>query len=45
MQKNIDMLVRNIDELKKEVRVMHHLLNLQKDAAALKPSRRGFFKK
>ncbi len=45
MQKNIDMLVRNIDELKKEVRVMHHLLNLQKDTAAVKPARRGFFKK
>ena len=45
MQKNIDMLVRNIDELKKEVRVMHHLLNLQKDAAAARPAHRGFFKK
>jgi len=45
MQKNIDMLVRNIDELKKEVRVMHHLLNIHKDQPAVKPARRGFFKK
>lgn len=28
IQKNVDMLLRNIDELKKEVRVMHHLLNM-----------------
>ena len=45
MQKNIDVLIRTIDELKKEVRVMHHLIDLNKDAAASKPSRLGFFKK
>ncbi|HJJ42468.1 MAG TPA: type II secretion system protein E [Methanocorpusculum sp.] len=33
MQKNVDMLIRNIDELKKEVRVMHHTLNMYKEAA------------
>lgn len=29
MQKNVDALLSNIDELKKEVRTVHHLLDLQ----------------
>ncbi|HJJ43590.1 MAG TPA: type II secretion system protein E [Methanocorpusculum sp.] len=45
MQKNIDMLVRSIDELKKEVRVMHHLQNLEREETVVKHTRRGFFKK
>ncbi|HJJ48419.1 MAG TPA: type II secretion system protein E [Methanocorpusculum sp.] len=29
MQKNIDNLMRTVDELKKEIRVMHHMVDLQ----------------
>lgn len=29
MQKNVDLLLRSMDELKKEVRVMHHVIDLQ----------------
>ncbi len=29
MQKNVDMLLRSMDELKKEVRVMHHVIDLE----------------
>ncbi len=31
MQKNVDVLLHSIDELKKEVRTMHHVLDLQKN--------------
>jgi hypothetical protein len=29
MQKNIDNLMRTVDDLKKEIRVMHHMVDLQ----------------
>lgn len=45
LQKNIDVMIRAIEDLKKEVRVMHHLIDMNKDAAANKPSRLGFFKR
>lgn len=37
MQKNVDMLLRSMDELKKEVRVMHHVIDLEDRREAEKP--------
>ena len=34
MQKNVDMLLRSMDEVKKEVRVMHHMINLKENREA-----------
>jgi len=45
IQKNIDVLIRTVDELKKEVRVMHHLINLNKKEESSKPAHHGFFKR
>ena len=44
MQRNIDNLMRTIDDLKKEIRVMHHMVDMQnKQTEAAKQSR--LFKK
>lgn len=34
MQKNVDLLLRSMDEVKKEVRVMHHLIDLKEKREA-----------
>ncbi|MBE6506331.1 MAG: ribbon-helix-helix protein, CopG family [Methanocorpusculum parvum] len=43
MQKNIDSITGGLDDLRKEVRSMHHLLNLSLNAEKKTP-RRGLFK-
>lgn len=45
MQKNVDMMLRNIDELKKEIRTVHHLLNMNLKSAEKSSGKSGFFKK
>lgn len=45
MRKNVDLLLRSMDELKKEVRVMHHVIDLEEgreaeDKTVAKPARR-----
>ncbi|MDO5844039.1 MAG: hypothetical protein Q4Q53_02695 [Methanocorpusculum sp.] len=45
MQMNVDMLLRNIDELKKEVRVMHHMINLERKAPEKKSVHKKLFGK
>ena len=34
MQKNVDLLLRSMDEVKKEVRLMHHLIDLEEKREA-----------
>lgn len=45
MQKNVDLLLRSMDEVKKEVRVMHHMIDLEEkreaeEKSAAKPARK-----
>lgn len=44
MQKNIDSITSGLDDLRKEVRSMHHLLNMSLKNAEKKTTRRGLFK-
>ena len=44
MQKNIDSITSGLDDLRKEVRSMHHLLNMSLKYAEKKTTRRGLFK-
>lgn len=44
MQKNIDSITSGLDDLRKEVRSMHHLLNMSLKNAENKTTRRGLFK-
>ena len=44
MQKNIDAITSGLDDLRKEVRSMHHLLNMSMKNAEKKTTRRGLFK-
>lgn len=44
MQKNIEQLTGTIDDLKKEVRALHHLMNLNVGYGEKKPVKRGFFR-
>ena len=44
MQKNIDSITSGLDDLRKEVRSMHHLLNMSLKNAEKKTTRRGVFK-
>ncbi len=44
MQKNIDSIKSGLDDLRKEVRSMHHLLNMSLKNAEKKTTRRGLFK-
>ena len=44
MQKNIDSITSGLDDLRKEVRSMHHLLNMSLKNAEKKTTKRGLFK-
>ncbi|HJJ64172.1 MAG: type II secretion system protein E [Methanocorpusculum sp.] len=44
MQKNIDSITGGLDDLRKEVRSMHHLLNMSLKNTEKKTTRRGLFK-
>lgn len=44
MQKNIDSITSGLDDLRKEVRSMHHLLNMSLKKSEKKTTRRGLFK-
>lgn len=44
MQKNIDSITSGLDDLRKEVRSMHHLLNMSLKNTEKKTPRRGLFK-
>lgn len=44
MQKNIDSITSGLDDLRKEVRSMHHLLNMSLKNSEKKTTRRGLFK-
>ncbi len=44
MQKNIDSITGGLDDLRKEVRSMHHLLNMSLKNSEKKTPRRGLFK-
>ena len=44
MQKNIDAITGGLDDLRKEVRSMHHLLNMSLKNTEKKTPRRGLFK-
>ncbi|HJJ78503.1 MAG TPA: type II secretion system protein E [Methanocorpusculum sp.] len=44
MQKNIDSITGGLDDLRKEVRSMHHLLNMSLKDTEKKTTRRGLFK-
>ena len=44
MQKNIDSITGGLDDLRKEVRSMHHLLNMSLKNSEKKTARRGLFK-
>lgn len=44
MQKNIDNITSTMDDLRKEVRSMHHLLNMNMTSSEKKQNRRGLFK-
>ena len=44
MQKNIDSITSGLDDLRKEVRSMHHLLNMSLKNTEKKTTRRGLFK-
>ncbi|MBO5002708.1 type II secretion system protein E [Methanocorpusculaceae archaeon] len=44
LQKNIDSITGGLDDLRKEVRSMHHLLNMSLKNTEKKTPRRGLFK-
>ena len=44
MQKNIDSITGGLDDLRKEIRSLHHLVNLSMKDSEKKNSRRGLFK-
>lgn len=44
MQKNIDSITGGLDDLRKEVRSMHHLLNMSLKNTEKRTTRRGLFK-